>query len=58
MRVRKKTLRKHFLRVRKGRQETKPAPEVQKEIDKIKKLLKEKTLLPYLPREKKERRMP
>lgn len=30
-----------------------PSPEVQKEIDKIKNLLREKALLPYLPREKK-----
>jgi hypothetical protein len=30
-----------------------PSPEVQKEIDKIKKILKRKALLPYLPREKK-----
>jgi hypothetical protein len=30
-----------------------PSPEVQKEIKKIKKLLKDKALLPYLPRERK-----
>ena len=33
-----------------------PSPEVQREIEKIKKLLKDKALLPYLPRGKKERR--
>jgi hypothetical protein len=39
-----------------GRMVDIPSPKIQREIEKIKTILREKALLPYLPRERKERR--